>query len=336
MASSTKKRPESPAEAVQDVAKYLRTNATWEDVINKITRKKTIHALKKANQLSPDSKQYNIAKKLGRIGFSVVIFSLILLSIIVHTNTNIPFSLELVGLLYTALEFIFYGGYSYILIMMSTALFFTIKNSRALELSRLNLLFSFNDSVAFLCKPLLILCIIFFLMFFFFDFGRLVLAFALIFLLLTIANISFAMQSIGVLYLGTFKQSNLIFSYRSTNQVWPLQGLSYLETGLENNLSIISIRSEEEYLNTREMEQALKKAIALATKVIVDGSLSAETLKKFLKILQDADCLERVYVRMDDADNHSVELKTIMESFEKDCIFSTETELLELIDPTSS
>jgi len=335
MTTSTENRPKSPAEAVQYVAKYLRTKATWEDVINKITDKRISDAERKAKTLSPDNKQFKVAKKLGGIGFFVVIFGLIILSVMAQTGVDVPFNLDLIELLLEALEYIFYGGVTYFLIVMSAEVFYSFRRSGLPELSQLNQLLSHDNNLGFLIT-LLMLSILLFSMFFFFDFGRLVLAFALIFLLLTTLVFSSAIISIDLLYLGSFKQSNLIFSCRAGQRLWPLRALTYLETGLVDNLSILSIKSSHNYLNTREMEQALKKAVALATRVIVDGSLSAETLKKFLEILQDADCLERVYVRMDDADNHSVELKTIMESFEKDCIFSTETELLELIDPASS
>ena len=248
--------------------------------------------------------------------------------VITIAYTSEPLQVDVVALLIGMLEYLFYGGVAYLFIALITELFFIV---RTLELPSWRLLvrlFSSGSSVG-LSTTLLLLSLLCFSLSLYFDFGRLILAIAWALLLLTVVGVISEVKPNKVLYLGTLKQSNMVFHCRMDIRVWPLSVLSYLQTGLDGDLGGVSINAKHKFLSAPELREQVKKAAAESAIVVVDASVSGDVLKDLLEILQSADLRGKPYIRIDDAGDHLRELTAMIKDFGFDGSFTTEKELLD-------
>ena len=84
MTVSKQKSAETPVQVLRQLASNLSNNATWDDVIRKVTDRRIAAAETEAAKCETDNARFRLAKKAGGVSFFVALTGLIAMDLIFH------------------------------------------------------------------------------------------------------------------------------------------------------------------------------------------------------------------------------------------------------------
>lgn len=315
--------------SVRQISKSLKGDATWDDVVRKLTDERLSDAKIAAKNLEPRNDQRKLVEILGAVIVLVVLAACIAFALPGQDSTGIVLDTSFVALLLLALEYLFYAAVAYfvafsILQWILVAKRVGWRHSPSLRKS------SSNDSGVVFSVTFLTLAICCFAISVYWGFGKFPLIVGGILMVLAMVCLRSRMNPTSVIFVGPIRQRNLVFHARANRRIFPLGVESFFYTGLQGDLGGLRVSSGHNHENMVELVDTAAKAINSSRVVVIDAKTEHDIVELLTEAIEarPPDIMFFLHVE-NDTQASTNELVTLLQSHNIEPEIIVESELLQ-------
>ena len=315
MASSTKRGSQTPLLAVRQVARSLKKDATWDDVVRKLADKRLSDAAIAATNLEPRNGQRKLVERFGTAVALAVLAACSAFALFGQDSTGSALNSGFIPLLLLALEYLFYAVVAYLLTFSILEWILLAKRVGWRRLFSLRKSFS-NDSDAVFFVVFLTLAMCCFAMSVYWGFGKFPLIAGWILLVLAVESLRSLMKPASIIFVGPIRQRSLVFHKRAERRIFPLGVMSFFSTGLQGDLGGLRLSTGHNHENMAQMVKAAAKAIGTYNIVVIDAKTDHDIVELLTKIIEASTPDIKFFLTVEnDTQRPTDELITLLQSY---------------------
>lgn len=329
MASSTKRESQTPLLAVGQVAKSLKEDATWDDVVRKLADKRLSDAEIVARNIESPNDQRKLVERFGTSMAIIVLAVCIVFALFGQDSTGTLLNSGFVALLLLALEYLFYAAVAYFVTFSILEWILMAKRVGWRHLFSLRKSFSNDSDVVFLVT-LLALAICCFAISVYWGFGKFPLIAGWILLVLLVVSLDSRMKPVSVTFVGPIRQRSLVFHELAKRRIFPLGIMSFFYTGLQGDLGGLRVSTRNNHENMTQLVEAAAKSINSSSVVVIDAKTDHDIVELLTETIEASAPDIKFFLHVEnDTQASTDELVTLLQSHKFEPEIIVESELLQ-------